>query len=199
VSSEYLYSALALLWSDLYWWLILVVIVAIVVAVHFYIGTESGRYQWDKLKIHLPIVGDIFTKIYLARFSRNLSTLVSGGIPIIQTIRIMSETINNVVYRDILIETAKQVSNGNSISESLQSYDEFPPLVTQMVKIGEQSGQLGQIMRKLAEFYEKEVDNKVQVFATLLEPVIMVILGVGVGFLVAGILLPIYNLASTVG
>jgi type IV pilus assembly protein PilC len=184
---------------DVYWWLVLIVIVGFVVSAYFYIRTETGRYQWDRLKINMPIIGRIFKDIYLARFARNLATLVSGGIPIIQTIKIMSEVVGNVIYRDILVMTSKDVANGSSISDSLQQHDEFPPLVTQMVKIGEQSGQLGGIMKKLAEFYEKEVDNSVQVLSTLLEPVIMVILGIGVGLLVAGILLPIYNLASTVG
>ncbi|MFI5206080.1 MAG: type II secretion system F family protein, partial [Candidatus Paceibacterales bacterium] len=171
-----------------FWWLVLLAIASLILGVRFFINTPSGRYQWDTLKIHFPIIGDIFKKIYLARFSRNLSTLVLGGIPIIKALEIVSETINNVIYRDILMQTVAQISAGKSISEGLAGHSEFPSIVTQMVKVGEQTAQLDDILGKLAGFYEKEVDTKVSTLTTLLEPLIMIILGIGVGILVAGIL-----------
>ena len=183
---------------EVYWWLVILVLVGLVIAVRSYIYTASGRYLWDKMKTKLPIIGPVLQKIYMARFSRNLATLVSGGIPIIQALKIISEVINNVVYRDILLVTAEQVTNGKAISDSLAKFDEFPPLVTQMVRVGEQTAELDNIMVKLASFYEKEVDAQINTLSSLLEPIIMVILGLGVGLLVAGVLLPIYNLASTV-
>jgi type IV pilus assembly protein PilC len=184
---------------DSWWWLVLLALAGAAVFVRFYLGTEQGRYQWDKIKTHIPIIGDIFEKVYITRFARNLATLIAGGIPIIQALKIIAEVINNVVYREILLETATQVTNGKSISDSLVRYKEFPPLVTQMIKVGEQTAQLDMILQKLATFYEKEVDSKVDTLSSLLEPVIMIILGLAVGVLVAGVLLPIYNLASTVG
>ena len=186
-------------WFKVFWWVLILAVAAIIIGIRYFVSTSFGRYQWDQLKVNLPIFGDIFQKIYMARFSRNLATLVSGGIPIIQAIRIVADTLSNVVYRDMLLDTAVQVTNGKSISESLQNHKEFPVLVTQMVRVGEQTAQLDTILQKLAEFYEKEVDAKVATLATLLEPLIMIILGVGVGLLVAGILMPIYNLASTAG
>ncbi len=183
---------------EVYWWLVILVLVGLVIAVRSYIYTASGRYLWDKIKTKLPIIGPVLQKIYMARFSRNLATLVSGGIPIIQALKIISEVVNNVVYREILLITAEQVTNGKSISDSLSKFDEFPPLVTQMVRVGEQTAELDNIMVKLANFYEKEVDAQINTLSSLLEPIIMVILGLGVGLLVAGVLLPIYNLASTV-
>lgn len=182
-----------------FWWLILMAIAGAVIASRFYISTTRGRYHWDRLKIKFPIIGDIFTKIYLSRFARNLSTLVVGGIPIIKALQIVAEVINNVIYRDILLETVSKIQAGKSISEGLSGHPEFPTIVTQMVRVGEQTAQLDDIMAKLAGFYEKEVDAKVATLTTLLEPLIMIILGIGVGVLVAGILLPIYNLASTSG
>lgn len=185
---------------DGYWWLIIIAIGCFILGIKYYIETVVGRYQWDAMKIRMPIMGDIFQKIYLARFSRNLSTLIAGGIPIIQCIKIISDVVNNVIYRDILMEVAQKVTNGNTISDSLAAHPkEFPQLVSQMVKVGEQSAQLDEILSKLALFYEREVDNKVRTLSTLLEPLIMIVLGVAVGFLVAGVLLPIYNLASSVG
>lgn len=183
---------------EVFWWVVLLGLALLAFGVRFYVQTQSGRYAWDKLKMRLPVIGQILEKIYLARFSRNMSTLVAGGIPVIQSLKIISDIINNVIYRDILLEAAQQVTNGKSISESLAHHKEFPPLVTQMVKVGEQTAQLDTILLKLALFYEKEVDAKVGTLSSLLEPIIMLILGLGVGILVAGVLLPIYNLASAV-
>lgn len=182
-----------------FWWVFILGLGLLILLVKYYISTVSGRRNWDDLKIRIPIIGDIFKKIYLARFSRNLSTLVIGGIPIIKALQIVSEIINNVIYRDILVDTVSKISGGKSISEGLAGHEEFPAIVTQMVKVGEQTAQLDDILAKLASFYEKEVDNKVSTLTTLLEPIIMIILGIGVGVLVAGILMPIYNLASTAG
>lgn len=183
---------------EVYWWVVLLLIALAVLSVRYYVGTGMGRQQFDRLKLKSPIFGDIFEKIYLARFSRNLATLVSGGIPIIKAIQIVGDIINNTIYRDIMNQVASKVSTGSSISDAMSPHKEFPAITTQMVRVGEQSAQLDDIMLKMAAYYEKEVDDKVAVLSSLLEPVIMVILGIGVGILVAGVLLPIYNLASTV-
>jgi len=182
---------------DKYWWVVLLVLGLALLLLKYYVSTVPGRYHWDKMKINLPIIGDIFQKIYLARFSRNLSTLVIGGIPIIKAMQIISDVISNVIYREIILEAVTKVSSGKSISESLSGYPEFPNIVIQMIRIGEQTAELDTILDKTASFYEKEVDHKVAALTTLLEPIIMIVLGIGVGALVAGVLLPIYNLAST--
>ncbi|PIR96385.1 MAG: hypothetical protein COT92_01305 [Candidatus Doudnabacteria bacterium CG10_big_fil_rev_8_21_14_0_10_42_18] len=184
---------------DQFWWMVILGIAGVILGARFYITTVTGRYMWDRMKIHLPIIGNIFKKIYLARFSRNLSTLVLGGIPILKSLQIVSEIVNNVIYRDIILESVGKIEAGKSISEGLSGHSEFPSLVTQMLRVGEQTAQLDDISAKLAGFYEKEVDAKISTLTTLLEPIIMIILGLGVGVLVAGILLPIYNLASTAG
>lgn len=183
---------------QVFWWVVLLVLVSAVVVGRLYAQSLAGRYMWDRFKMNIPVVGGVLEKVYLARFSRNLATLTAGGIPIIQALKIVSEIINNVIYRDILLEAVEQVTNGKTISEALARHREFPPLVTQMVMVGEQTAQLDNILIKLATFYEKEVDTKVGTLSSLLEPIIMLILGLGVGVLVAGVLLPIYNLASTV-
>ncbi len=184
---------------NVYWWLIILVMGGAILGMRAYINTPPGRYFWDAVKLKAPIFGGIFERIYMVRFSRNLSTLVAGGIPIIQALQIIAEIINNVIYRDIILEATEQLANGKTISESLAQHKEFPTIVTQMVRVGEETAQLEEILDKIAGFYEKEVDEKVSTLTTLLEPLIMIILGLGVGALVAGILLPIYNLASSVG
>jgi type IV pilus assembly protein PilC len=126
--------------------------------------------------------------------------LVIGGIPIIKSLQIVSEIINNQIYKEILLETVEKVTAGQTISKGISEHpEEFPTIVSQMVRVGEQTAQLDDIMGKLALFYEKEVDTKVATLTTLIEPIIMIILGAGVGLLVAGVLMPIYNLASTSG
>ncbi len=182
---------------DKFWWVFILLIGVIILSVRYIISTKVGRYNWDNIKIKLPLLGDIFQKIYLTRFSRNFSTLVLGGTPIIKAMEIVSDVINNVIYKEIILTAVTKVQEGKSVSESLSGYREFPKIVVQMIRVGEQTAQLDDILAKLAVFYEKEVDNKVSTLTTLLEPLIMIILGIGVGVMVAGILLPIYNLASS--
>ena len=179
-----------------FWWIFILLVAGGILGTRYGITTVQGRKYWDTMKIKLPIIGDIFQKIYLARFTRNLSTLVIGGIPIIKSLEIVSDIVNNVVYRDIILGAVRDISNGKSISEGLSGHKEFPSIVTQMVRVGEQTAQLDDILAKIAVFYEKEVDTKVSTLTALMEPLIMIILGVGVGVLVAGVLMPIYNLAS---
>ncbi len=183
---------------QVYWWVILLIIISVIVAGKYYVTTPAGRYMWDRLIMQIPVIGQVLEKVYLARFSRNFATLIAGGIPVIQALKIVAEIINNVIYRDILLEAVEQVTNGKTISDALARHKEFPPIVTQMVRVGEQTAQLDNILLKLAVFYEKEVDTKVATLSSLLEPIIMLVLGLGVGVLVAGVLLPIYNLASAV-
>lgn len=181
-----------------YWWAVFLLLAGAVLGLRFYVSTSMGARQIDKLKLHVPIIDDIFRKIYLARFARNLSTLTRGGIPIIKSMEIVSDIIGNSVYRDILLETITNITQGKTISDGLSAHKrEFPNIVTQMVKVGEQTAQLDDILGKLAVFYENEVDTKITTLTTLMEPMIMIVLGVGVGILVAGILMPIYNLAGS--
>ena len=180
-----------------YWIAIILFIVFSVAFVRYYIFTVSGRYLWDGLKIHLPLIGDIFTRLYITRFSRNLSTLIAGGIPILQSFRIISGVMNNVIYRDIVLTATQYIAQGKGMGDSLSGHKEFPEIVIQMIRVGEQTARVDDILNKLAEFYEKEVEAKISVLASLIEPIMMIILGIAVGILVAGVILPIYNLAAT--
>jgi type IV pilus assembly protein PilC len=180
-----------------FWWLVFLIIGVILLALRYYGTTTQGRYVFDRIKIVVPIIGPIFERIYLARFSRNLSTLIMGGIPIIKALEVVAELVNNVIYRDIILDAANKLAVGKTISEAFTGHKEIPKIVTQMIQVGEQSATLTSILGKLASFYEKEVDAKVATLTSLMEPIIMLILGVGVGVLVAGILLPIYNIAGS--
>lgn len=179
-----------------FWWVVLVLMAAAVVAFRYAITTTAGRQLFDRAKITMPIIGPIFVKIYMARFVRNLATLTAGGIPIIHSLETTAELVNNVIYRAIILEAANRLATGQSIAESLQGHKEMPIIVTQMISVGEKSATLSNILIKLAEYYEKEVDQAIGSLTTLIEPIIILVLGAAVGILVAGVLLPIYNLGS---
>lgn len=179
-----------------YWWLLLILIFGSIIGGRMYVQTFSGRYVFDYIKIKLPVFGQLFTKIYMARFARNLSTLVAGGIPIVKALDSVADIVGNQVYRDIILDASEQVRNGKSIATALVDREEFPPIVSQMTQIGESTGKLHEILNKLASFYEKEVDGVIKIITTLIEPMIMILIGLAVAVMVAGILLPIYNLAS---
>jgi type IV pilus assembly protein PilC len=181
-----------------YWWIVLIAIIGTVIGVKLYIGTVPGRYLFDYLKLRMPVFNKLALDIYMSRFARNLSTLIAGGIPIVKALDSVADIVGNEVYREILFEASNDVKNGKGIAQSLADRPEFPPIVSQMVQIGESTGKLQDILDKLARFYEKEVDAILKILTTLIEPIIMMMLGLAVAVMVAGILLPIYNLASAV-
>jgi type IV pilus assembly protein PilC len=132
----------------------------------------------------------------MTRFARNLATLIAGGIPIVKALESVADIVGNKVYRGIIIDSAQQVRNGKSIASVLVERKEFPIIVAQMTQIGETTGRLQEILEKLATFYEKDVETVLKNVTTLIEPMIMILLGLAVAVMVAGILLPIYNLAG---
>ncbi|MBI4054013.1 MAG: type II secretion system F family protein [Candidatus Doudnabacteria bacterium] len=180
-----------------FWYILLAGLLGLIFLVRYLIRTTSGRYFYDNLLIHTPLIGPFLQKIYLYRFAHHMANLLSGGISIVKALQLIADIIGNWTYRDIFLEAASEVQTGRSLREVLESYPEIPPLVYQMAEVGQQTGDLQGILRKLSNFYEKEVENYIANLTTLIEPIIMVLLGVAVSIVVAGILLPIYNLASS--
>jgi type IV pilus assembly protein PilC len=180
-----------------FWWAFLIALIVLFFGFRYALTTIAGRYYFDRFKISAPILGPIFTKIYLARFSRNLSTLIIGGIPIIRSLQTVAELVNNVIYKQLILDAGNKLAAGKGIAESFAGHKEMPPIVTQMIEVGERSATLSAILGKLADYYEKEVDQTIGSLASLIEPVIILILGAAVGILVAGVLLPIYNIGSS--
>jgi type IV pilus assembly protein PilC len=179
-----------------FWWVILILVVGSVLGIRYYKKTVNGRYFFDYMKLKIPFIGKLYQSIYMTRYSRNLATLVAGGIPIVKALDSVAEIVGNQIYKDIFLEASKQVRSGKTIAATLENQKEIPALVIQMTQIGETTGKFQEIMAKMAGFYEKEVDGLLRIFTTLIEPLIMILLGVAVAIIVAGILLPIYNLAS---
>jgi type II secretory pathway component PulF len=180
-----------------FWWLNLLFLGVIGVGIWFYIKSEAGRWQIDKLKLRVPIFSSIYQKIVMARFSQTLSTLIRGGIPIVRSLYIVSDVLNNRIYEEIILDAGKEIEDGNPFNEVLKSHKEIPPMVSQLIGVGERTGKLEEVLDRLASFYSKEVENSLNNLVSILEPVILVIMGVGVGLLFSAIILPIYNLASS--
>ncbi len=181
-----------------YWYLFLLAAIGLVIAGRQTLKSEGGRTMFDRLKLKLPIFGGLFKKIYISRFTRTLASLVGGGVPIIQALEITADSIGNGVYQKALLKAAKQIEGGAPLSQPIRANPNFPPLVPQMISVGEQTGKMEEVLTKLADFYEEEVDNLVKNLSTLMEPILMVVMGIAVGGLLIAILLPIYNLGSVI-
>jgi type IV pilus assembly protein PilC len=180
-----------------YWYLLIIVLVAAAVGFRFLLAVPAVRQVFDLLLLRLPIFGQLFQKIYLVRFVRSLETLIAGGVNIAKALEISGRVISNSVYQNLILETKKQVEDGESIALVFEQSTEIPPMVSQMMKIGEKTGRLDEILNKVSNFYTREINNTIANLMSLMEPIIMVVMGVGVGIMVAAIILPMYNMASS--
>ncbi|MFA5933814.1 MAG: type II secretion system F family protein [Candidatus Paceibacterota bacterium] len=158
--------------------------------------SESGKIYMDNLKLSLPGLGDLYKKVYLARIADNLDTMLSSGISIVRAIEISGDVVGNRVYHSILKESTEAVKGGSSLSDAMGKSIHVPSLMVQMMKVGEETGSLSSILKTLAKFYKREVDGAIDTLVSLIEPVMIVFLGLGVGLLLTSVLVPIYNLAS---
>jgi type IV pilus assembly protein PilC len=177
-------------------WLLLILIIVGVIFLWRYIKTERGALIFDRVRLKIPVLGGIYEKIYLARFADNLASLVVAGLPILRALQITSEVVGNRVYEAAILAAAESVKGGSTIAESFESSHVLPALVFQMIRIGEESGKLDQILASIARFYQREVDNLLDNLVALIEPILIIFLGIAVGGLVASILVPLYNLSS---
>jgi type IV pilus assembly protein PilC len=179
-----------------YWWVVIIIIAAAIFALTKYARTGPGKELIDKLKMRAWPFGQLFMKVYMARFARTGTTLVSSGVPLIQMLEVVSESINNIHVQRSVSHGIERVKGGKSLADALEGDPNFLPLVPNMLRIGEQSGSLEKMLEKTADYYEKEVDNQIKTISTIIEPLLMVILGLVAFVIVAAVLLPIYNLAG---
>ncbi len=181
-----------------FWWLIIGAAIGIVVGVRAYYRTEGGRSLIDALVLKLPVFGTLIRKVSVARFTRTLGTLVSSGVPILEGLRITARTAGNRVVERAVLETRASVTAGKTLAEPLKASTVFPPMVVQMISVGEQTGALDAMLNKIADFYDDEVDTAVTALTALLEPMMIVFLGVVIGGLVIAMYLPIFKLVTLV-
>jgi type II secretory pathway component PulF len=181
-----------------YWWVYAVGIGFMVYGLRFYVKTDSGRDHWNRMKIRMPVIGAINQGAYMSRFARTLSMLTKAGVPIIESLKIVADVIDNELYRNSLMKVAYEVSRGVPISVPLQRDKNFPIIVSQMALVGEQTGKMDEVFAKLAHYYEGETDEKIKAMSSLLEPAVLLIIGVGAAFVVFSIIMPLYSLGDAI-
>ncbi len=160
-------------------------------------STPKGKAYLDTLRLSTPAIGNLYKKLYLSRITDNLNTMLSSGVPIVRAIDITSEVVGSLVYKNLLADVANDVKSGLSLSAAFEKHRiEIPGIMVQMVQVGEETGSLGNILKTLTDFYKREVDDAVDTLVGLIEPVMIVVLGLGVGILLVSVLMPIYNMAG---
>lgn len=181
-----------------FWWLLLLILAALIYFARQYLKTESGIKFLDTMKLNFPLFGPLFRKLYMARMARTGQTLLTTGVPMLDMLGITSQAVNNTIIAKSIDRAAEKVKGGKALSASLQPEEYILPLVPQMIKIGEQSGKIDEMMGKTAQVYEDELDEHIKAISTAIEPILMVVLALVAGSMVGAILLPIYSLVNDI-
>jgi general secretion pathway protein F len=177
-----------------FWWLILLATASAIVIIRRLKNTPRGRYVWDELKLRIPILGPINNKIAVARFGRTLGSLLKSGVPLISALQIVRNIVDNVMIADVIDNTVDEIQAGKSLASPLAQSRWFPPIVVQMISVGEQSGELEAMLNKIADTYDRDVESQIMAMTSMLEPVMILVMGLIVGFIVVSILLPIFEM-----
>jgi len=186
-------------WFVAYWYVLVFAIGGAIFGITSYYKTPHGRMKIDGILLRMPIIGDLLRKVAVARFSQNMALLLSSGVPILDGLAITGRTAGNKVVEKAIMESRISISQGKTVAEPLRDSKIFPPLVCQMVAVGESTGGLDGMLKKVAELYEEEVDDAVNNLTAMMEPMIMIVLGVVLGGLVIAMYLPIFQMGSLVG
>ncbi|MBA4292165.1 hypothetical protein C0431_04275 [bacterium] len=180
------------------WWMILIALAAAFVGLKSYAKTPKGKYQTDFIKLKIPVVGELTLKMSVARFCRTLGTLINSGVPMMRSLEIVSETLGNQVLTSAVDQTRLAIREGNKLSMPLANSGLFPTMVTQMIDIGEESGRLSEMLVKVGDFYDGEVEATVKGLTSMIEPLLIIFLGVVVGFIAISVMTPIFKLVNSV-
>jgi len=181
-----------------WWFVVFAVEAAIVFAFRKWINSEEGRKRWDTIKLKIPVFGQLAKKTALARFGRTLSALVRSGVPILESLDIVAETSGNWVVSNAVRDTQQQVKRGEPLSKRLEEHDVFPPMVVQMMTVGEETGALDEMLDKIADFYDQEVEATVNALTSLIEPILIVVMGVVIGGMIIALYLPMFDVINLI-
>ena len=181
-----------------FWYIVIIVIIGLYLAIRYWGKTPRGRLSIDKFKIKVPIFGQLSRKIYMARFTRTMATLVSSGLPMLRILETVKEVVGNQVYKMAFEGISQDVESGVTLSVAIKKQKIFPPMISQMISVGEKSGKIDEILLHLANFYDKEVEASTSALASMIEPILIVIIGAGVGAAIAAVILPIYSLVNVI-
>lgn len=181
-----------------FWYVFLFLLIILIFSARAYAKSPRGEKVFDRLKLNVPIISPLLRKVYAARFTRTLSSLVNSGVPLLEAMDIAGESVDNLIIYDIITKAGEKVRTGESLSGALNSHDEIPKLVSQMIRVGEESGALGTMLEKVASYFEEEVDQTVKNLSGIIEPIMIVLLGLIVIVIVVAVLFPIYNLVTLI-
>ncbi len=179
-----------------FWWLVLVIVAGLIGGLKVASRNKATKGYVDYLKLRLPVFGKLYQYIYLVRFSRSIKTLVMGGVQITHSLEIVAEIVDNKIYQNVLLEATEAVKGGNTISSVFLKNETIPAMVAHMISVGERSGKLSLVLEKISDFYDRELSNLTSNLMSLLEPLIVIVMGIGVGIMVAAVILPMYNAAT---
>jgi general secretion pathway protein F len=179
---------------QVYWWLVLLLFIGLIVGLRMFIQRPKGRYLWDKMKLTLPVLSDLNIKIAAAGMGRTLASLLQSGVPLITSLQIVKNILNNVLLAEVMDQATEELEKGKSLSGFLRGNPYFTPMLVQMIAVGEQSGALEKMLEKAADSYEKEVEAKIMAMTSMIEPVMILGMGLVVSFIVISILLPIFEM-----
>jgi type IV pilus assembly protein PilC len=181
-----------------FWYLVGALIVGGAVGIRRWIRTDQGRGWWDAMKLRMPVFGALVHKTALSRFSRTLSVLMRSGVPILQSLDIVRETVNNAVVSRAVVDVSALVKEGESIARPLERHAVFPPMVVQMIAVGEETGALDTMLAKISDFYDQEVEATVEALTSLIEPMLIAVMGVAVGGMVVALYMPMFNIINLI-
>ncbi|RME21483.1 MAG: type II secretion system F family protein [Deltaproteobacteria bacterium] len=185
-------------WMRQNWYIVFGLLIGIPIGIHYFKKWPKGRELWDKMMLRLPLFGNLIRKTAVAKFTRTMGTLIASGVPILDAMQIVARSAGNKVVEDAIMYTREKVSEGKNMADPLAETKVFPGMVVQMIAVGESTGALDQMMQKIADFYDEEVDAAVEALTSMLEPMMLVLLGGMVGYFLVAMYLPIFNLASAV-
>lgn len=177
---------------------LLILLVALVIFVWRFNQTKGGKLTIDQFRLAIPYAGNLYKKLYLSRISDNLDTMLTSGISMIKSLEITVDVVDSAVYRGVMESVIESVKGGSSLAEAFSQHPEIPQIIVQMSRIGEETGKLGFVLKTMSRFYKREVDSAVDALVSLIEPLMIIVLGLGVGVMLAGVLLPIYSLTAAI-
>lgn len=179
--------------------ILLILLIGGIAYLIYFAGTTNGRKYFDRLKLSIPLFKNIYSKLYLSRIADNMDTMLSSGISIIRAIELTSAVVGNIIFADILKKVTEDVKGGSAFSDAMAKHKEIPTIMSGMTRVGEETGSMGSILKTLGKFYAREVNDSVDTMVGLIEPIMIVALGLGVGILLTSVLMPIYNIAGGLG
>lgn len=181
-----------------YWWAILVVLAVLVVGGKYYLDSEKGKRNWDKLVLKIPIVGNIITKMQLSQFTRLLALLLGSGLSIIKSLELTASSLSNSMFKETVLEAKSEVEKGGALAIPIARSPYFPLLVSSMIAVGEETGEIDTVLTKVSQYYKEEVDNATTNLSAVLEPVFLIIMGLAIGFIALAVYMPMFQLSSVI-